>query len=77
MHAKDVRENEIRVGENGSTLFDGEFNMEYAADLIADVETGLRELLREIGAQTLSLCPSSGAGMPASHLTAFACTPLA
>jgi len=51
--------------------------MEYAADLIADVETGLRELLREIGAQTLSLCPSSGAGMPASHLTAFACTPLA
>ena len=44
---------------------------------IADVETGWRELLREIGAQTLSLCPSSGAGTPASHLTTFACTPLA
>jgi hypothetical protein len=31
---------------------------------IADVETGWRELVREIGAQTLSLCPSSGAGTP-------------
>jgi len=34
---------------------------------IADVETGLRELLREIGAQTLSLCPSSGVGAPVAE----------
>ncbi len=31
---------------------------------IAEVETGWRELLREIGAQTLSLCPSSGGSTP-------------
>ena len=35
---------------------------------IADVERGMRELLRQMGAQALSLFLSSGAGTPVAEL---------